>query len=120
MSRSFVALLLLLGAVFPAQEKPGDPNSFPRSTVPLAEGLGFADNLTLRAPKNFLHDYPARVDGGLVNAVVEIPAGACEKWEVKLDGVTEGDFERVILAAGAAFQEKLALFRNDQQLWRLA
>lgn len=93
MSRPFLVILLLSGALSPVQEKSVDPNSFPRSCVPLAEGLGFADNLTVRAPKSFLHDYPARADGGLVNAVVEIPAGACEKWEVKLDGVMRWDMK---------------------------
>ena len=93
MSRPFIALLLLFGILSPAQEKPIDPNSFPRSTVALAEGLAFADNLTLQSPKSFLHDYPARIDGGFVNAVVEIPAGACEKWEVKLDGVMRWDMK---------------------------
>jgi len=76
-----------------SQEQPVDPASFPRSTVALAEGLSFADNLTLRAPADFLRGYPARVDGGLVNAVVEIPAGACEKWEVKSDGVMRWDMK---------------------------
>src|SRR5688500_7199901 len=75
------------------QEKPLDPSSFPRSTVPLADGLTFADTLTVRAPKDFLRGYPARAEGGLVNAVVEIPAGACEKWEVKSDGVMRWDMK---------------------------
>jgi inorganic pyrophosphatase len=87
-----VAFLLLVPSVAP-QDKPLDPNSFPKSTVALAEGLSFSDNLTIRAPKNFLRDYPARADGGLVNAVVEIPCGACEKWEVKLDGLMHWDMK---------------------------
>jgi inorganic pyrophosphatase len=70
-----------------------DPGSFPRSTVLIAEGLSYADNLTIRAPKNFLRDYQARTEQGLVNAVVEIPAGACEKWEVKNDGVMRWDMK---------------------------
>lgn len=93
MSRSLVAASLLLAAFARVQDNPVDPNSFPRSTVALADGLAFADNLTIRAPKNFLRDYPARADGGLVDAVVEIPAGACEKWEVKLDGVMHWDMK---------------------------
>ena len=82
-------------ALVPGQGQDGtiDPGSFPRSTVPLAEGLTFADNLTLRAPKDFLRDYPARADGRLVTAVVEIPTGACEKWEVKSDGVMRWDMK---------------------------
>ncbi|MSR64122.1 MAG: inorganic diphosphatase [Planctomycetes bacterium] len=90
---SILAPLLLLVPLAALQEKTIDPNSFPRSTVALAEGLSFADNLTLRSPKNFLRDYPSRADGGLVNAVVEIPAGACEKWEVKSDGVMRWDMK---------------------------
>jgi inorganic pyrophosphatase len=97
MLRLTLATLLLLLTVESSQdktqEKPVDPASFPKSSVALAEGLNYADNLTLRAPKNFLRDYPAQAEGGLVNAVVEIPAGACEKWEVKLDGVMRWDMK---------------------------
>ena len=85
------ALVACLALLF--QEKPVDPASFPRSSVALADGLSFADNLTIRSPRNFLLDYPAQVEGGLVNAVVEIPAGACEKWEVKSDGVMRWDMK---------------------------
>ena len=87
MLRSIVATLCLALLPLVQDKKPVDPASFPRSTVALADGLSFADNLTIRAPKNFLRDYPSRVEGGLVHAVVEIPAGACEKWEVKQDGL---------------------------------
>src|SRR5262245_23340847 len=92
MSKPIATTLLSLVA-FASQQKAADPNSFTRSVVPLAEGLSYADNLTLRSPKNFLLDYPARAEGGLVNAVVEIPAGACEKWEVKSDGVMHWDMK---------------------------
>ena len=92
MLRPLLAVFLLLVTAVP-QDKPVDPNSFPKSTVALAEGLSFSDNLTVRAPKNFLRDFPARADGGLVNAVVEIPCGACEKWEVKLDGLMHWDMK---------------------------
>ncbi len=93
MLRPLAAALLLLAALSSPQDKKVDPASFPRSVVPLAEGLSFADNLTLSSPKNFLRDYPARAEGGLVHAVVEIPAGACEKWEVKGDGVMRWDMK---------------------------
>src|SRR5262245_51839664 len=92
MSKPIATTLLSLVA-FASQQKAADPNSFTRSVVPLAEGLSYADNLTLRSPKNFLLDYPARAEGGLVNAVVEIPTGACEKWEVKSDGVMRWDMK---------------------------
>src|SRR5262245_49723448 len=92
MSKPIATTLLSLVA-FASQQKAADPNSFTRSVVPLAEGLSYADNLTLRSPKNFLLDYPARAEGGLVNAVVEIPTGACEKWEVKSDGVMHWDMK---------------------------
>lgn len=88
---SFVCLALLVH--LPAQERL-DPAQWPPSRVPLAAGLAYADNLTVRAPQNFLRDHPARGDGGLVTAVVEIPAGSTEKWEVKPeDGVMRWDVE---------------------------
>jgi UDP-N-acetyl-D-mannosaminuronic acid transferase (WecB/TagA/CpsF family) len=40
--------------------------------------------------------------------------------QVKLQRVTEGDLVRIILAAGTAFEQKLALLGDDQQLGRLA
>jgi inorganic pyrophosphatase len=86
-------ILMSLFALGPRQESRVDPSAFPRSTVPLAEGLSFEDNLTLRAPVDFLRGHPARAENGLVNAVVEIPAGACEKWEVKLDGKMRWDMK---------------------------
>lgn len=55
--------------------------------------LDFADTLPVHAPDDFLRGYPARVEGGLVNAVIEIPTGTCEKWEVKSDGVMRWDLK---------------------------
>ena len=40
--------------------------------------------------------------------------------QVKLQGVAEGDLERVVLAAGAALEQELALLADDQQLGGLA
>ncbi len=34
---------------------------------------------------DFLRDFPALTDNGLVNAVIEIPAGSNQKWEVEKD-----------------------------------
>ena len=93
MSKAMIFALLLLAGGGALQDKPVDPNSFPSSSVALAPGLSFADNLTIRAPKDFLRDFSARADGGLVNAVVEIPSGACEKWEVKQDGRMRWDMK---------------------------
>lgn len=84
--------VLLFVAVAGAQDRP-DPRACPPSRVPLADGLRYLDNLTVAAPKNFLHDHAAQAHG-LVNAVVEIPAGSCEKWEVKReDGVMRWDIK---------------------------
>lgn len=70
------------------------PQTCPASRVSLAPGLGYADNLTVSSPRNFLRDYPTRLADGLVNAVVEIPAGSTEKWEVKPeDGVMRWDIK---------------------------
>ncbi|MBK8096485.1 MAG: inorganic diphosphatase [Planctomycetes bacterium] len=65
----------------------------PVSTVPLAPGLSFADSMTIRSPIDFLRGPPIRPAEGLVSAVVEIPTGATEKWEVKLDGVMRWDIK---------------------------
>lgn len=93
--RLLASLLLLSALVRPGllQEPAPAPASFPRSSVPLAEGLSYADSLSVRSPRDFLRDIPARAEGGLVHAVVEIPCGVCEKWEVKADGVLRWDMK---------------------------
>lgn len=93
------ALAVMLGAQegHQAPAKPLDPKTLPSSTVTLAPGLEYADPLTVKAPHDLLRDCPVRpADGvakGLVHAVVEIPTGTCEKWEVKLDGVMRWDIK---------------------------
>lgn len=64
-----------------------------KSTTPLAPGLSFADPQTIASPKDFLRDFPSRTGDHAVNAVVEIPTGTNEKWEVKLDGVMRWDLK---------------------------
>jgi inorganic pyrophosphatase len=78
----------LLSAPFLTQ----DPAA-PKSTVPLADGVTFADPLTLRAAHDFLRGFPAKVSERVANAVIEIPCGTCEKWEVKQDGVMRWDLK---------------------------
>jgi len=93
MLRRFACLVLAAATVPAVLQERVDPAAFPRSGVPLAEGLSYADNLTLQAPHDFLRDFPARTAEGLVHAVIEIPAGCCEKWEVKSDGVLRWDMK---------------------------
>lgn len=91
-----VTLVALLVSALPAQVTPvapPDPATCPPSTVPLAAGLTFADNLTVRSPTDFLRGLDPEAEGGLVRAVVEIPAGSDEKWEVKRDGVLRWDIK---------------------------
>lgn len=47
-----------------------------------------ADVAEQKVATNYLTGYPTLVDTGLVNAVIEIPAGTNEKWELKEDGET--------------------------------
>lgn len=63
------------------------------STVPLAAGLTFADPGTIRAPLDFLRGPTLAAGDGLIHAVVEIPAGTSEKWEVGLDGTMRWDIK---------------------------
>ncbi|MEO6598139.1 MAG: inorganic diphosphatase [Planctomycetota bacterium] len=87
-----VPALLLLALPAPGQAAKPTPQH-PFSTTPLAAGLQYSDALTVRAPKDFFRGWPSRSENGLVHAVVEIPAGACDKWEVKLDGVMRWDMK---------------------------
>lgn len=72
---------------------PPDPAACPPSTVPLAAGSSFTDNLTIRSGVDFLRGLDPKPASGLVHAVVEIPAGSDEKWEVKRDGVMRWDIK---------------------------
>ncbi|MCA8975528.1 MAG: inorganic diphosphatase [Planctomycetes bacterium] len=63
----------------------------PRSTVPVVEGAKYRDNMTLVGLADFLRGHPSRAADGHVHAIVEIPTGTNEKWEVKLDGTMRWD-----------------------------
>jgi inorganic pyrophosphatase len=75
---SLLVLLLPLGAR--AADPPTDI-----SNTPVAAGLVQRDAETITGPHNFLSGYPATLADGRANAVVEIPAGYTDKWEVKTD-----------------------------------
>lgn len=63
-----------------------------RSTTPIAAGLERVGDQALRGPENFLRGYPAIVSPGVANAVIEVPAGYVDKWEVKnADGLLHWD-----------------------------
>jgi len=55
-------------------------------------GCAFED-LTPGRNRNYHIDFPAQPDSGLVNVVVEIPAGTNEKWEVAGNGKLEWEIE---------------------------
>lgn len=50
----------------------------------LAPGVKALDPYTLEGEKNFLSGYEPRNPDGTVTAVIEIPAGANDKWEVRI------------------------------------
>lgn len=97
MIRLFAPVLFLLFA--PAwsgwAEEPasGAPvRNLPPET-PLAAGLSFENETTVKAPGSFLTMYPAMNEDGTANAVVEIPTGTQAKWEVKSDGTLRWDLK---------------------------
>lgn len=100
MQRLPVYLLLLIMAlsVCAAEEQAAAPPAAPEptatSTTPLAAGLQQKDPLTLVGPKNFLDGYTAIVAERTVHAVVEVPSGYVDKWEVKNeDGLLHWDMK---------------------------
>jgi len=84
---AFAAVGLALAWLLP--QEPEEP----RSTTPLAAGLSFADARTIAAPHDFLRGFPTNAAPDLIHAVVEIPAGTNEKWEVGRDGKMRWDIE---------------------------
>ena len=100
MQRLPVYLLLLIMAlsVCAAADQaaaPSKPEPVAASTTPVAAGLEQKDPLTLAGPKNFLEGYPAIVAERTVHAVIEIPSGYVDKWEVKnADGLLHWDLKK--------------------------
>jgi len=59
----------------------------------LAPGARWIDAQTIEGERNFLAGWEARSPEGWVRAVVEIPAGRLDKWEVKEDGLLHWDIK---------------------------
>jgi len=49
---------------------------------PVADGARYFDTMTIAGDRNFLHGIPPVHTNGMVNVVVENPAGSDAKWEV--------------------------------------
>lgn len=82
-------LLVLLTTMAPswADTSPGTtPVTELPPEAPLAPGLTFENETTIKSPVNFLTVRPALNADGTANVVVEIPTGTHAKWEVKPDG----------------------------------
>jgi len=66
------------------------------STVPVADNTDTTLNESINVligEKHFLNDYEPYCENGDINAVIEIPAGSLEKWEVdKKDGSIRLEF----------------------------
>jgi inorganic pyrophosphatase len=61
----------------------------------VAPDLAFTDPYTLSSKNNFLKDWPSKDQSGNVYAVIEVPAGRTEKWEVdKEEGNLKWDFKK--------------------------
>lgn len=66
-----------------------------KSSCGIAPELKYNGPYTLLSPKNLLKDYPSKDSFGNVQAVIEIPAGRTEKWEVdKEDGDLKWNFKK--------------------------
>jgi inorganic pyrophosphatase len=93
MRRALVSLGLAT-LLLPCAARAGDPTPGDVSTTPIAAGLVQQDAQTITGPHNFLSGWPATVADGTVNAVVEVPAGYVDKWEVKnVDGWLHWDLK---------------------------
>ena len=61
----------------------------------IAPKLKYTDPFTLSSPNNLLKHSPSKDTSGNIQAVIEIPAGRTEKWEVdKKDGNLKWNFKK--------------------------
>ena len=61
----------------------------------VAPSLKYTDPFTLSSPNNLLKHSPSRDVAGNIQAVIEVPAGRTEKWEVdKKDGNLKWNFKK--------------------------
>ena len=66
-----------------------------KSSCGIAPELKYNGPYTLLSAKNLLKDYPSKDSFGNVQAVIEVPAGRTEKWEVdKKDGNLKWKFKK--------------------------
>jgi len=66
-----------------------------KSPCGIVPNFKYTDPYTLSSPKNLLKDWPSKDQSGNIHAVIEIPAGRTEKWEVdKEDGNLKWDFKK--------------------------
>jgi inorganic pyrophosphatase len=87
--RSLALSLMLLG-----MSASGPSAAADESATPIAPGLERVDAQTLRGPANFLSGHTAVPAPGFANAVIEVPAGSVDKWEVKNeDGLLHWDLK---------------------------
>ena len=89
---SSTAVLCALAAVGRPAASPQTAAANPSQEI--APGARFLDERTIEGERNFLSGWEARTEGGGVRAVVEIPAGRLDKWEVKNeDGLLHWDMK---------------------------
>ena len=61
----------------------------------VAPGFNFTGPYILASDKNLLKDWPSMDESGNINAVIEIPAGRTEKWEVdQAEGNLKWNFKK--------------------------
>jgi inorganic pyrophosphatase len=65
----------------------------PTPSSGLAPGARWIDAETIAGERNFLAGWEPKSADGWVRAVIEIPAGRLDKWEVKEDGLLHWDIE---------------------------
>ena len=83
--RRIAVLVCLVWLVVPAVVRDAAPIDEEASSTPVAPGLVPKDSRTITGPRNFLRGYPAIVAPDTADAVVEMPAGSVDRWELKSD-----------------------------------
>ena len=71
------------------------------TSITIAQEIFYINNFQIKGSKNYIHGYKTKNEDNTYNAVIEIPAGSNDKWEVSKSGeyiaheMKDGTFRKI-------------------------